>query len=151
MNIIFWLDHFFCTDPFMFMKNSDEAANTTLCELFGDICIHSSFDPMRTASQLKNEGSLSNVAYHRFSTHNFSDVCKRMNTLNSLRRNGECNVLQIFIAILESDPVNSIIVQKIKGNNASYLFQEPIVQHVRSSHSVIKGQGHHDIAKPALE
>ena len=46
------------------MKDSDEAGNTTLCELFADICIHSSTDPEWTANQLKNEGIFSDHVYH---------------------------------------------------------------------------------------
>ena len=114
------LCHICCvTDPFTFMKDSDEAADTTLCELFGDICSHSSFDPVWTAIQLKNEGIFSDSVYNRCVGYTLS-CCSHKNTrikiLNPLRLNGDPGVFQTFVAILESVPGNSSIVQKIKGN-----------------------------------
>ena len=103
------------------MKNSDEAANRTLCELFGDICSQSSFDPEWTAKQLKNKHIFSDGVYHRCVEYAYT--CKshkntRVKIVNSMKLNGEPGVFQTFVSILESVPRNSSIVQKIKGNYA---------------------------------
>ena len=97
------------------MKSSDIAAFNTLVSLSTDIACHSSFHPLRTAIELQSKGILDDDVCHLCRCGDLSDDEKRDNIIASVIKNGEPGVFQTFVAILESDPLNTSIANEIKG------------------------------------
>ena len=105
------------------MKTTDVAADSTLSELFDDIC-RSTFHPKKIAADLKNRGIVGDPVCLECGREELPAYERRMAVINALRSNGEQGVFQTFAAILESDPENSDIVKKIKGIDFSVFMNE---------------------------
>ena len=100
--------------PATTMKTTDPAADRTLSELFDDLC-HSCFDPERIAANMKDMDIVDDPVCLECGRDDLPDYEKRMAVINAVRSNGDPGAFPIFVTILERDPENSVIVQKVKG------------------------------------
>ena len=98
------------------MKTTDKAADSTLSELFDDIC-HSSFHPQKIAADLNDKDIIGDPVCLECERDDLPAYERRMAIVNALRSNGKQGVFQTFVAVIESDPENSDIVKKVKGIN----------------------------------
>ena len=96
------------------MRTLDEAACNTMLDL-QQICCYSSFDPLRIAAKLNNEGIVDDDLYHLCGRDDLADSTKRNMIIRSIIITGGPGAFQSFVAILESNPVNAGIVKNLKG------------------------------------
>ena len=104
----------FAGSPATAMQATDEAADSTLQELLVDLC-DSKFQPLRSAIALKDKGIIGDDLFQKCELRDLTEYQKREAIIVALRDNGEQGIFQSFIAILETDPANNDIVQKLKG------------------------------------
>ena len=100
--------------PATAMKTTDPAADSTLSELFDDICC-SSFHPQKIAAGLKHKDIIGDPECFECGRDDLPDYERRMALVNFVRSNGESGAFPTFVAILEWGPENSDIVKKLKG------------------------------------
>ena len=96
------------------MHATDEAADSTLKELFDDL-FYSSFQPLRTAVALIGKGIIEEDLRDKCRRSDLSDNEKSRAIIDAVRSNGENGVFQTFVTVLEWDPGNVTIVHKVKG------------------------------------
>ena len=96
------------------MNTTDEAADSTLSELFDDIC-RSSFHPQMIAASLKDKDVVNDLVCLECGREGLPKYKRRMALIDAVRSNGEPGAFPTFVAILEWDPENSDMVKKIKG------------------------------------
>ena len=96
------------------MQIVDKAADSTLSELFEDLC-HSGFHPEETAYSPKVKDIVGDRVCYECRRGDLPGYEKRMAIINALRSSGEPGAFPTFVFILESDLANSSIVQKVKG------------------------------------
>ena len=106
--------HFVADTPATAMHTTDEAADSTLSELFNDLC-YSSFQPLRTAVALIGKGIIGEDLRHKCRRSDLPDNEKRRAIIDAVKSNGETGVFQTFVTVLEWDPGNIIIIHKVKG------------------------------------
>ena len=100
--------------PAKHMRTLDEAACNTLLD-HRQIWCHSSCDPLRTAIELNNKGIVDDDLYHLCGRDDLHDSTKRNMIMGSIISTGGPGAFQSFVAILESNPVNTGIVKSLKG------------------------------------
>ena len=96
------------------MKTTDEAADSTLSELFDDLC-HSSFQPLRTTVALIGKRVVGEDLRRKCRRSDLPDDEKRRAIIDTVRSNGEARVFQTFVTVLEWDPGNTTNVNEVKG------------------------------------
>ena len=100
--------------PEKHMQTLDKAAYNTLFDL-QKICYNSSFDPLWTATELKNKGIVDDDLCHLCRRDDLDDFTKRNMIIMSIIITGGPGAFQSFVVILESNPVNTGIVKILKG------------------------------------
>ena len=100
--------------PAKHMRTLDEAAVNTLLDIC-QTCCQSSSDPLRTAIELNNKGIVDDDLCHLCRRDDLADYTKRHMIITSVVNTGGPGAFQSFIAILESDPMNTDIVKNLKG------------------------------------
>ena len=96
------------------MNCTDPAADSTLSELFDDICC-SSFHPQKIADGLKDKDIIGDFVCLECGRESLPHYERRMALVNSVRSSGESGAFPTFVGILEWYPENSDIVKKVKG------------------------------------
>ena len=100
--------------PAKHMRTFDKAACKTLRDLYEFFC-RSSCDPLWTASELKNKGIVDDELCHLCRRDDLADYTKRDMIIGSIMFTGGPGAFQSFVAILESNSVNSGLVKNLKS------------------------------------
>ena len=100
--------------PAKHMLTLDEAAYKTLWDHRESGC-NCPIDPLWTAIELKNKGIVDDDLCHLCRRDDLADYTKRKMIIWSIVNTGGPDAFQSFVAILESNPVNTGIVKILKG------------------------------------